>query len=364
MNKKLIMKLVLISIFIVLFNNYVSNNFAYHTIISKWFGYILPLVWGIFIAILMAPAVYFFENKLKIKRSLSIFIVILLFILFIIGIFLLIVPQIVDSVKELYSKSDFIVDRTNDFINTSIKFLNERGILFIDSKEVMQKITIFLKGNIGSLKSIVFSVIMNIFWWTIGIFNLCLGFMLAILMIMDKEESIQTRDNIILIIFGNKKSDYLIKKINEANDIFLNYIVGKIVVSIFMSLVVGLILLLSGTPYAIMIGLMIGLGNVIPYVGSIIFGAISIFLVMIMEPSKIIFLIISMIVVQTLDGFVLGPKIVGDKVGLNSFWVIVSIMLFGGMFGIVGMFLAVPIMCVIKSFYKDLLQLKINKREE
>lgn len=364
MNKKVIIKLVLISIFIVLFNNYISNNFAYHTIISKWFGYIVPLVWGIFIAILMAPAVYFFENKFKIKRSLSIFIVMLLFILFIIGIFLLIVPQIIDSVKELYSKSDFIVDRTNDFINTTIKFLNERGILFIDSKEVMQKITIFLKSNIGSLKSIVFSVIMNIFWWTISIFNLCLGFMLAILMIMDKEESIQTRNNIILIIFGNKKSNYLIKKINEANDIFLNYIVGKIVVSIFMALVVGVILLLSGTPYAIMIGLMIGLGNVIPYIGSIIFGAISIFLVMIMEPSKIIFLIISMIVVQTLDGFVLGPKIVGDKVGLNSFWVIVSIMIFGGMFGIVGMFLAVPIMCVIKSFYKDLLQLKINKREE
>lgn len=137
---------------------------------------------------------------------------------------------------------------------------------------------------------------------------------------------------------------------------------GKIIVSSVVGLSVFFILLISGTPYASLSAILLGVGNMIPYVGSIVGGLIATFLIFIVAPFKVIFLLIAIIISQLIDGFIIGPKIIGDKVGLNTFWVMLSVIIFGGLFGLMGMFLGVPIMCIIKLFYTDLLN-KIKGEE-
>ena len=109
---------------------------------------------------------------------------------------------------------------------------------------------------------------------------------------------------------------------------------------------------------AVLSAILLGVGNMIPYVGAIIGGIIAFLLILLVAPIKIVFLLIAIAISQLVDGFIVGPRIIGNKVGLNTFWVIVSMIIFGNLFGIVGMFLGIPILSIIKLFYVDLLKAK------
>lgn len=363
MKKNLFFKLLFLGILIVGVNTYLNNNEAYHMITDRWVGYFVPLIWAIFIAILMDPAVDFFMEKFNMKKPYAITLVIFIFLLFIVSIFFIIVPQLIDSLQELSQKGQYITNRTTEIINDIGKYFNDRHLARINVDFAIQKATDYIKNHIGSVKDIVVSVFMNLVFWLVGFMNLFIGMMLAVLLIYDKKQTLETRDNLVVLTFGEEKSGYVLKKLTESKKIFLDYLVGKGITCLVMGVISTVILMVTGTPFSLLIGLLIGLGNMIPYVGSILFGAISVILILIMAPQKIFILIGVMCLVQFLDGFLLGPKIIGDKVGLGTFWVIVSVMIFGGLFGIVGMFLAVPIMSIIKSFYYDLLDYKKRKRE-
>ena len=362
--KKKFIYILLIGLFFVLLNTYLNNNEAYLKISSKWYGYFVPIIWAIFIAMMIDPMVLFLENKFKMKRISSLSAAIFIVIIFILAIFLLIIPQLIVSIKELVQKWPYISQKLETYSREIISYLEVKNISAIKIDDTINQIKDFLANNLGSIKNVIMSVFMNIVWWIIGISNFLIGMFLAVVLVYDRENTIKTRDDMVLVVFGKEKTPYVIRKIKQTKEIFLNYIVAKFITCVLMAVVVSIILMITSTPYSILIGIMLGIGNMIPYIGSIIFGAISIILVLIMEPSKIIYLIISIILVQFLDGFVIGPKIIEEKVGLNTFWVMVSLIFFGGMFGIVGMFLSVPIMCMIKSFYEDILEYRKGKMEK
>lgn len=228
----------------------------------------------------------------------------------------------------------------------------------MDTKELDDYFTKFISNNTSNIKEFVLAFIGGLVNWTLGFTNLIVAFTLAFLILLDKKNLMKTLENLIIIIFGVKNTPYVMNKLKLSKDIFISYISGKIIVSFIVGLCVYIILLITGTPYAALSAILLGVGNMIPYVGSILGGIVAFFLILLVAPIKTLILLIAIAIAQLVDGFIVGPKIIGDKVGLSTFWVMVSMIIFGNLFGLVGMFLGTPILSIIRLFYIDLLKAK------
>ena len=358
MNLKNILKIIGIILIFVILQSYFINPDNLINIIGKWKSYFMTIIMSIFIAILLEPIVKFLKRKSKINDILAISLSIALVILVFVVLSLMIIPEIVSSIKELNDVYPYLSEKATIIGKKIIDYLAKKDIYTVDINKIDSYFTNFVKNNITGIQDIVSTIISGLIDWTIGFTNLFLAFVLAFLILLDKKHLLKTLENIVIILFGVKNTPYVMNKLRMSKDIFLSYVSGKLMVSTIVGLCVYVILLVTGTPYAALSAILLGVGNMIPYVGSIIGGIIAFFLILLVAPIKTIVLLIAITISQLVDGFIVGPKIIGDKVGLNTFWVMVSMIIFGNLFGLVGMFLGTPILSIIKLFYIDLLKAK------
>ena len=356
MNLKNTLKVIgIILVFVVLQSYFINPDNLVH-IIDKWKNYFMTIIMSIFIAILLEPIVKYLKKKSKINDILAISLSIIFVILVFIILSLIVIPEIISSLKVLNDIYPYISEKAITIGKNIANYLAEKNIYTINMDEVNNYFTNFISNNTTNITKLASSLLGSLVDWTIGFTNLFLAFVLAFLILLDKKHLIKTLENIIKIIFGVKNTPYIMNKLSLSKNIFLGYVSGKIIVSAIVGLCVYVILLITGTPYAALSAILLGIGNMIPYVGSIIGGIIAFFLILLVAPIKTIILLVAIAISQLVDGFIVGPKIIGNKVGLNTFWVIVSMIIFGNLFGIVGMFLGAPIMSILKLFYIDLLK--------
>ena len=358
MNSKNMLKIIGIILVFVILQSYFTTPERFGAIIENWKNYFMTVIMSIFIAILLEPIVRYLKKKVKINDILAISLSIIFVILIFTILFLIIVPEIISSVKVLNDIYPYISKKAMLIGKNIADYLAEKNIYTINMEEINNYFTNFIANNVTNIRKVISALFGSLVDWTIGFTNLFLAFVLAFLILLDKEHLIKTLENIIIIVFGVKNSPYVMNKLKLSKDIFLNYISGKIIVSTIVGLCVYIILLITKTPYAALSAILLGVGNMIPYVGAIIGGIIAFLLILLVAPIKIVFLLIAIAISQLVDGFIVGPRIIGNKVGLNTFWVIVSMIIFGNLFGIVGMFLGIPILSIIKLFYVDLLKAK------
>ena len=343
-------------IILILVQSFFQKYDAFKDIYSTYIGYLIPMIYAVFISIFLEPLVSKIEERFKLKRWIAVSIVIVLVVIGVAGFVGLILPQLGKSFKELYNKLPHMQEQLGNLIKRVLDFLKEKELLVIGEKQIEDNIISLLKRNIGNLQEFGISVLLNIVWWTVALSKFFIGFFLAVFILLDKEYFIKFLNNILTIILGKEKGMYMSDFFNQSRNVLLNYVWGRIIASAFVGVVTFIVLFFTGVPYALLSSLMIGMGNMIPYVGSIIAGAIAIFLVILAEPSKIIYLLIAMMVGQTVDGWIVGPKIVSETVGMSTFWVIVAVLIGGSLMGPVGMFFGVPAFGIIKLIYE--IQLK------
>ena len=358
MNLKNILKIIGIILVFVILQSYFINPDNLVNIIDKWKDYFMTIIISIFIAILLEPIVKYLKRKSKINDILAISLSIAFIVLIFIILSLIVIPEIISSLKVLNNIYPYISEKATTMGKNLVNYLAEKNIYTVNMDEVNSYFTNFIANNVTNIRKIVSALFGSLVDWTIGFTNLFLAFVLAFLILLDKKHLIKTLENIIIIIFGVKNTPYIMNKLKLSKEIFLNYVSGKLIVSAIVGLCVYIVLLVTGTPYAALSAVLLGVGNMIPYVGSIIGGIIAFFLILLVAPIKTIVLLIAITISQLVDGFIVGPKIIGNKVGLNTFWVMVSMIIFGNLFGIVGMFLGTPILSIIKLFYVDLLKAK------
>lgn len=140
--------------------------------------------------------------------------------------------------------------------------------------------------------------------------------------------------------------------LSETHGVFAKFISGKIIDSLIVGVLTFIIMNIAGIPYTILISVLIGVTNIIPFFGQYIGIIPSAVLVFIASPSKGVLFLILIIILMQFDGNVLGPKILGDSIGLKSFWILFSILFFGSLFGVLGMICAVPVFAVIYRMVK------------
>lgn len=353
--------------------------------ISKFFNVIMGILFGIVIAYILTPLVNAFEERLMIPhynkkginvldarnrkqwkrmRLLSITLSVAILIAIIVGLIVVVLPQLFRSVMSVLINIPDYIDNTGDFIS---KFLQDKGWLQKNVQElfdtIMQQVQDFINNNVlPNINSIVETVADSVVKVVTYILNFLIGIVAAIYMLFSKEKFCAQAKKISYALFSENVANHVISECRFIHYTFTGFLTGKIVDSIIIGILCFIGTSIIGTPYAGLVSVLVGVTNVIPIVGPYIGGIVGFLFILIVEPIQALYFGIFVIVLQQFDGNILGPKILGSSTGLPSFWVLVSIILFGGYFGIVGMIIGVPLFAVLYSAIKRLTNRKLKKR--
>lgn len=362
-NKKNLLYLFLFGIFIVTIQTLFQNTSSLFNIFKTTLNYIRPFIYAIFIAIIVNPMVEFFKKKFKISKTLALFLSVFFISIIFTGIIFIILPSIINSFKEIYNQMPMFQEKFIIFIENILAFLEEKELLIMDIGQIEKTIEDFLIKNISNIRNFLFSFGLNIIDLVIETFIFLLGGFLAIYFILDKEYFLNFLKKILFLITNKEKSEKIFNFLVQCKVIFLKYLKGRVIISVVVGAIAYFIMILFKVPYASINAFMLGIGNMIPYFGSIVAGIIAFLLVVLIEPLKVLYVFLAIFISQMIDGYIVGPKILGESVGISSFWIIASIIIMGNIMGTLGMFLGVPIFAILKLVYTSLINKKVKENE-
>ena len=358
--KHIFIKVFIVGTLLVIIQTMLQNMNGFLSVINGLTKYLRPFIYAMFIAVLLNPMVEFAEKKLKFKRGMAIAMSLVALILFLTGTLLWFIPNLIDSFEEIIEKFPAFQENFNKYLEQIFAFLREKNLLLMDGEEIKQAIQDFFVKNMNNIKALLISLGLNVIDWIVEIFIILLGGFLALYFIYNREYFMQYIKNMIFIFYGDKEADEGLDFLIECKNIFLNYMAGRIIISVIVGLIAFAVMKIASVPYALLNAVMIGVGNMIPYFGSIAAGIIAFILVLLSNPIKCFYLLLAIIIAQNVDGYIIGPKILGKSVGISSFWIIASVIIMGNIMGTLGMFLGVPIFAIIKLIYIRILKNKRN----
>lgn len=290
---------------------------------------------------------------LTISRIIATLICVVIVVGFISSLLYVIVPQVVTSCMSL---ADTLPDKLPALSSwLTKKFPNfPQFAAWVDGVSKMGVIGIvgWIQDNILSGQSTSIAVVLSNGLMTAvsSVVNTVVGILIMVYILNYKETLFAMTKKFITASCSEKKQNGLYEFVDIFNDTFINYIVGRIIDSIIVGIVTYAALLIFKIPYPAMIGMIVGATNIIPFFGPFI-GAIPSFLIIMLEsPLAALEFVIIVLVIQQLDGNILDPIIVGDAVGLGSFWVLLAVLIGGGLFGFMGMVFGVPVFAVIYRY--------------
>ena len=331
-----------------------------------------PLLYGLIIAYLLDPIVGrverlltpLFEKKIKkpgaagtLARALGVIAGLIVAVLLIYALIALILPQLSESVVgilgSLPSYYQTLMDWVNRLIDDNEAFATLANTFMTNfyswaENFIQNTIVPQIDTWIATLTSSVVSVVM-------GLFDLIIGFIISVYLLMGKTRFLSQGKKILYALLGRKKAGYLCNVCTFANHAFGGFIGGKIIDSAIIGVLCFIGTSILRLPYALLISIIVGVTNVIPFFGPYLGAIPCALLLLVIDPISCLIFVIFILVLQQLDGNVIGPLILGDATGLSSIWVVVSILLFGGLWGIPGMILAVPLFAVIYQIIKDII---------
>lgn len=252
-------------------------------------------------------------------------------------------PSYVESFVKWISDSGLADNEVAIFIGNSINSFTEEL-----ENWAKTEIIPLAQQYISQITSGVLSVVKTTLNFLIGI--VAMTYVMTI-----EEELVGQSKKIIYAIFPAKKGNVIIDTIRKSSEIFGGFVIGKIIDSAIIGVIAYIGCLLMGTPSALLVAFIIGVTNVIPFFGPFIGAIPSIALVLIQSPIHALYLAIFILILQQVDGNIIGPKILGESTGLSAFWILTSISIAGGLFGFFGMLLGVPVFAVIYYIVQQIL---------
>lgn len=328
---------------------------------------LFPFLLGIGIAFILNNPEKWVENKLlknvplqkNHKRILATLIVFILAIGFLILFFSIIIPNTVDSVRQFSTNiavySDTFISYTKDFayrMNISEKQVEQMLINF----DITKKITSIVTESIPKIASYSYSFVK-------GFINLILAFVSAFYILLDRETLVKGIKKLNYSVFDKNFANYLTLWTNDAKTVFEQYIVGNIIDSFIVGVLCYVVILFLKIPYTNMIALIIGVTNVIPVFGPFL-GAIPVIIILcLIDPLSALIFAIVIFIIQQIDGNIIKPIVLGDKLGMSGFWILFSVTVGGALFGVVGMFLGVPIFALIYAGIHDYITVRLRHKK-
>ena len=348
-------------------------------------GIAMPVIDGFVLAYLMTPIVNGLErrflnpfskkhftangqlsHKQKSKiRGFSILMTVILAIAVLTGFFRLIIPQIIRSIQSIIFQFPFYIRNLSDMI---LNLMDSNPELESFATEIIDKYSVQLttwlnEGLMPQINELLISLSQSIWNFLISIWNFIIGFIISIYVLFNKEKFAGQAKKIAYALFEQKNANQLISDFRFTHKTFIGFIGSKIVDSLIIGIICFIFSSLIHLPYALLVSLIVGVTNVIPFFGPYLGAIPSAILILLVNPIQSLYFLIMIIIIQQFDGNFLGPKILGNSTGLSSFWVIFAVTVFGGFFGIIGMIAGVPIFACIYAWVSRFIRHCLKKKQ-
>lgn len=331
---------------------------------------IMPFIIGFAIAFLLMPIVGRVEKTLdkalfrkkphhKLARVIATVAAYIVFIAALAGFFAILVPQLITSIKSILQYVGNFVSSNRETINQLLlkyEFLSIEGEKLVIAWEnvVSQAMsyTSLLVDHLMAISSSIYTVV----------FQLFVGMIAAFYLLMDKEKFCAQIKKLCYSLFKPRTCELLIYWTRRAHRIFAGFITGKILDSLIIGVICYVCMLIFRIEYPLLISVIVGVTNIIPFFGPFI-GAIPCMLILLLvNPLSALWFLVFIVILQQLDGNLIGPFILGDYVGLSPFLIMLAIMIGSGLFGFAGMLLSVPLCALVYAIVKTTMEARLQQR--
>ena len=345
--------------------------------ISTLTGILMPFIYGAVIAYLLKPVCNtieaflrrFIPEKMKgLINALSVTFTILFGLLLIYALCMMIIPQLITSVTTLYYTAQANITKFMYWAN-HLEFIekNEQIMELLNSAyaALNTNLDTWIKNTLlPSMQNIVSGAAIGVLNVVTVAKNLIIGIIVAVYILASRKRFVQQGKMVLYSVVKPRWASLITEELKYADRMFGGFINGKIMDSAIIGVLCYIGCLIFKFPSALLVSVIIGVTNVIPFFGPFIGAIPATLLILIQNPIKALWFVLFVLVLQQADGNIIGPKILGNTTGLSSFWVLFAILLFGGLWGFAGMIVGVPLFAVIYDVIKKLVIHGLRRNEE
>ena len=343
--------------------------------IHNIFDILAPFVYGSVVAYLLRPMCNFYEGLFtdllpgKVKKAangIAVGLSLVTGILIVYTLLIMILPQLYHSIRNLWNS---LPDKVSGFILwiTATFGEDEELLRFIDTayKAVYSELDAWAKNTLAPyVSNIVSGVGSSVIKVLMFLYNLLIGLIVAVYLLASRKKFARQSVLIVRSILKPQWAEFVLEEVSFIDRMFGGFIDGKILDSAIIGVICYIGCLIFKFPNALLISAIVGITNVIPFFGPFIGAIPSTILILLEDPIKGLWFVLFVLALQQLDGNVIGPKILGDRTGLSSFWVLFAIILCGGLWGLVGMVICVPLFAVIYNTVKRLVRRGLIRKDQ
>lgn len=338
-----------------------------------------PFIYGGVVAYLLRPMCNFYERAFsgvlpkgakRMANPIAVALSLLTGIALVYALIIMIAPQLYESIYSLWIS---IPDKIRQFVQwATVRFGDEEVVAQIlalferNSDSVYQQLEAWAKEilspyltGLSSIVSGVGSSLVKIFKF---LYNLLIGLIVACYLLASRKRFARQSVLVVRSLLKPRWADLFLNEVAFVDRTFGGFIDGKLLDSAIIGVLCYIGCVIFRFPYALLVSALIGVTNVIPFFGPFIGAVPATLLIMIENPIKGLWFIVFVLLLQQLDGNVIGPKILGDRTGLSSFWVLFAIVLFAGLWGVVGMVVGLPLFAVIYDIVKKLVRRGLTRK--
>lgn len=368
----------------------IACSIAFYMLIARWgdvvkgfsalVHIIAPFIWGFAITYLLRPAMVFFERTLTnplgdrlfkndhrrsfgFGRAAAIIIAELLMLLVIGALLWLILPQIYSSVNSIVQNSQSYYETIVNWVTRTFEDypeLKDGAVSLLNSAS--DQMTRWATDTLlPQMTNLIGSITSGIVTFVRGIYYIAVGIIVSFYLLFNKEAVATGAKRVLYCIFTVEAAEKVLGAVRFTDKTFMDFISGKLLDSAIIGILCYICCRLMNMPYTLLVSVIVGVTNVIPFFGPFIGAIPSAFIILLVDPMKCLIFLVFILILQQFDGNILGPKILGSSTGVNGFWIMFAIIIGGGFFGFMGMLLGVPVFVVIYTLMKHLTRRKLRR---
>ncbi len=380
--RKKICSYVFAALIIISFYFLLLNGKAVMAVLNHIGAVIQPILIGFIMAFLMNPIMLFFEKRLekpfkffcktetgarRANRTFSTIISLVVLIGICVFIIASIVPNLIETIIYLAEHIDEQIAGVLDWCNTITSGRYEAALMKAKDNNIgdlfnqgLELVDQYLDYDETDMMSIITNSV-----YLVGKFvvSIIIGMFVSVYVLISKETFKAQAKKLICGIFIPKYSNIILEISRKSAEIFYGFIIGKIIDSIIIGLICYVACLIMSMPYPVLVSVIIGVTNIVPVFGPYIGAIPTVIIIFLTEPMQGIYFLIFVLILQQIDGNVIGPKILGDSTGISSFWVVFAVVVGAGFFGVGGMIIAVPIVAIIYYIVGRLAAYMVDRRD-
>lgn len=342
-----------------------------------------PFLWGLVITYLMLPCMSAMEKSIfqpicrtmfkksskndgkKLARGISVLFTEIILLVILIALVYLIIPQLYQSLETIVKNSNTYISNAgvwverllHDYPEIEYYAMNTLGSV---NETLINWVNTTLLPELGSLVS---NVTTGVYYAVMAVYNLIIGIIVSVYILANHETFSANAKRWLYSMFSVERAHRIRRALAFTDKTFSGFINGKLLDSAIIGVICYIGCALLNMPYALLVSVIVGVTNIIPFFGPFIGAVPSALIILLVDPVKCLIFVVFIIILQQFDGNLIGPKILGSSIGINGFWVMFSIILGGGLFGFWGMLLGVPVFVVIYTAINELINKKLKKSD-